>query len=154
MNIKPPNVCMIAGVFIYQGFMAVSQLPFKLGEIVTQLGVSQVVIIVAIVIMYIIAGCFIPEIVAVILTIPIVYPVIVAVGFDTIWFGVIIVRMMEIGSISPPMGINVFVLGGVTGIPIGTIYRGVIPFVIADFFHVALLIAVPALSLWIPSMML
>ena len=104
-------------------------------------------------IMYIIAGCFIPEIVAVILTIPIVYPMIAAVGFDTIWFGVIIVRVMEIGSITPPMGINVFVLSGVTGIPIGTIYRGVIPFIIADFIHVVLIISFPVLSLYIPSMM-
>jgi len=144
---------MIVGVFMYQGFMAASQLPFKLGELVASLGVSPIVIILAIVIMYIIAGCFIPEIVAVILTIPILFPVAVAMGFDTIWFGVIIVRMMEIGSISPPMGINVFVLSGVSGIPIPTIYRGVIPFVLADFVHVALLIAFPILSTWIPSMM-
>lgn len=61
--------------------------------------------------------------------------------------------MMEIGPITPPMGMNVFILGGIIGVPISTIYRGIIPFVIADFAHVALLIAVPALSLFIPSMM-
>ena len=63
------------------------------------------------------------------------------------------VRVMEIGMITPPVGIICFILSGVTKVPVGTIYRGVIPFVIADFFHVALLVAVPALSLWIPTMM-
>jgi tripartite ATP-independent transporter DctM subunit len=144
---------MIAGVFIFMHFMAASQLPMWLGEWVAGLNVSNTVIIVAIVIMYIIAGCIIPEIVAIMLTIPIIYPVIQAVGFDPIWFGVIVVRMMEIGSITPPMAINVFMLSGISGIPISTVSRGVIPFVIADCFHVALLIAVPALSLYIPSMM-
>ena len=145
---------MIAGVFIFMHFMAASQFPMWLGEVVAGLGVSNTVIVIAIVIMYIIAGCIIPEIVAIILTIPIIYPVIQAVGFDPIWFGVIVVRMMEIGSITPPMAINIFMLSGITGISIGTIARGVIPFIIADCCHVALLIAFPVLSLYIPSMML
>jgi tripartite ATP-independent transporter DctM subunit len=144
---------MIAGVFLFMHFIAVSKLPFMIGEFVVGLGVPDVVVIMAIIIMYIILGCFMPEVPMVILTIPIIYPVILAVGFDPIWFGVIIVRVMEIGSITPPMGINVFVLSGITGIPIGTIFRGVVPFIIADCCHVALITAVPALALYLPSMM-
>lgn len=144
---------MIVGVFIFMHFIAVSKLPFALGEFVVGLGVPDVVVIIAILVMYIILGCFMPELPMVILTIPIIYPVIVQVGFDPIWFGVIIVRVMEIGSITPPMGINIFVLSGITGTQIGTIYRGVIPFVIADIVHVALITAVPAIALWLPGMM-
>jgi len=145
---------MIVGVFIYATFTAISQFPFWLGDIVAGLNVPKIAIIIAIIIMYIIAGCFIPSLVAIVLTIPIIYPVILALDFNPIWFGVIIVRMLEIGQITPPMGINVFILGGITGLPIGTIYRGIIPFVIADFAHVALLVAVPAVSLFIPNMMM
>ncbi|MFC1946194.1 TRAP transporter large permease [Chloroflexota bacterium] len=145
---------MLVGVYFFMHFMAVSKLPFLLGELVTTMQVPTIVIIIAIVVIYIVLGCFLPAIPSVLLTIPILYPVILAAGLDPIWFGVIIVRMVEIGSITPPMGINVFVLCGITGIPIGTLYRGIIPFVLADFAHVALLIAVPAISLWLPSMML
>jgi tripartite ATP-independent transporter DctM subunit len=144
---------MIAGVFIFMHFIAVSKLAFALGEFVAGLGVPDIVIIIAIIIMYIILGCFMPEVPMVILTIPIIYPVIVTLGFDPIWFGVIIVRVMEIGSITPPMGINIFVLSGITGTPITTIFRGVIPFVISDCCHVALLVAIPALALFLPGMM-
>jgi TRAP-type C4-dicarboxylate transport system permease large subunit len=144
---------MIAGVFIFMHFIAVSKLAFTIGELVAGLGVPDIVIIIAILAMYIFLGCFMPEVPMVILTIPIIYPVIVTLGFDPIWFGVIVVRVMEIGSITPPMGINIFVLSGITGTPITTIFRGVIPFVIADCCHVALITAVPALALFLPSMM-
>jgi C4-dicarboxylate transporter DctM subunit len=143
----------MAGVSIFTKFMAASELPFMLGNIVAGLDVPDIVIIVAIVLMYIILGCFLPAIMAIILTIPVIYPVVLAMGFDPIWFGVILVRMVEIGSITPPVGMNAFILSGVSGVPLGTIFRGVIPFVVADFAHLALLIAVPALSLFLPSMM-
>ena len=144
---------MIAGVFIFMHFIAVSELPFALGNFVAGLGVPDMVIIFAILVMYLILGCFMPEVPMVILTIPIIYPVIVMLGFDAIWFGVIIVRVMEIGSITPPMGINIFVLSGITGVSIATIYRGVIPFVIADVCHVIIITALPILSLLLPNMM-
>ncbi|MBA7582030.1 C4-dicarboxylate TRAP transporter large permease protein DctM [subsurface metagenome] len=103
--------------------------------------------------MYILLGCFLDVYSALILTVPIIFPVIVALGFNPLWFGVIMVRVMEIGLITPPFGMNVFILSSVTGVPIGTIFRGVIPFVITDFCHVALLVAIPALSLFIPMSM-
>jgi C4-dicarboxylate transporter DctM subunit len=103
--------------------------------------------------MYIILGCFLDVYAAIILTVPIIFPVVLALGFDSIWFGVIMVRVMEMGLITPPMGMNVFILAAVTAVPIGTIFRGVIPFVIADFCHVALLVAIPALSLFLPMNM-
>ena len=103
--------------------------------------------------MYIVLGCFLDIFAAIILTIPIIFPVVLAMDFNVIWFGVILVRVMEIGLITPPMGMNVFIMSTVTDVPIGTIFRGVVPFVIADFAHVALLVAVPQLSLFLPESM-
>lgn len=144
----------LLGVTLFQRFMAASELPMALGAFITGLDVPPMVVLVSIVIVYVILGCFLPAILAIILTIPIIYPLIIAMGFDPIWYGVLMVRMTEIGALTPPMGIDCFMLSGVSGIPLGTIFRGVVPFVIADVLHVALLIAVPQLSLFLPNMMM
>ena len=146
-------VLMLVGAFLLLNFLAIAGLPTRLGEIVAAINLSRMWILVGILFMYIVLGCFLDIFAAIVLTISIVFPVITALEFDPIWFGVIMVRMMEIGLITPPIGLNVFVLSGATDIPIGTIFRGVIPFVIADFAHVALLITVPSLSLFIPETM-
>jgi len=146
-------VFILMGASIFMRFIALSQLPFVLGDLVAGLEVPSIVIIIAIVIMYIIVGCFMPAVLAIILTIPIIFPMVLALGFDPIWFGVLIVRMTEISAITPPVGMECFVLSGVSGIPISTIFRGVVPFIIADFCHVALIIAIPAISLFLPNMM-
>jgi TRAP-type C4-dicarboxylate transport system permease large subunit len=88
-----------------------------------------------------------------VLTIPIIYPLVDALGFNLIWYSVIMVRIIEIGMITPPFGINLFILSGVIKEPLGTLYKGVLPFVIADFCHVALLVAIPQITLLLPSMM-
>jgi len=90
----------------------------------------------------------------IILTVPIFFPVITALGFDPIWFGIIVVRLLEIGQITPPVGINVFVIKGVArDVPLYTIFRGIVPFLIADLCHVALLVAFPKISLFLPGLM-
>jgi len=144
---------MVLGAYIFIRFMAVSKLPFLLGEVIAALTLPNLVIIIAIIIFYIIVGMFLDIFSSIILTLPIVYPVILAMGFDPIWLGVIIVRVMEVGLITPPVGMNVFVLAGATDVPLGTIFRGVVPFVVADILHIALLVAFPAISLFIPSHM-
>lgn len=90
---------------------------------------------------------------AILLTLPILFPVILSLGFDTIWYGVIMVRVMEVGLITPPMGLNVFILAGVSETHVGIIFRGVVPFIMADILHIALLVAFPALSLYLPTRM-
>ena len=144
---------MLVGTFMFMYFMAASKLPFALGDWVVGLGVPDIVVIIAILLMYIILGGPLPEVPLVILTIPIIYPVIVKMGFNPIWFGVLIVRILEMGSISPPVGQNIFVMSGITGIPIATVYRGVWPFIYADIAHVAVLVAFPIISLLLPGMM-
>jgi tripartite ATP-independent transporter DctM subunit len=145
---------MVVGAFILMRFLALSGLPSLMGELVTGLAVPRVLVLVAILVMYIILGCFMDAVSMIILTLPIIFPTILALGFNPIWFGVITVRMIEIGEITPPFGLNVFTLAAVSGVPIGTVFRGVIPFVLTDFCHVALLVAVPQLSLFIPNRML
>ena len=144
---------LIVGAFVFSHFIAVSKLPFMLSEFVTGLHVSKYYILVAVIVLYVLLGMFLDIMSSMILTIPILLPVIISLGFDQIWYGVIMVRLMEVGLISPPVGMNVFVLAGVTDVPIGTIFRGVIPFIVADIVHIGLLIAFPSLSLLLPNMM-
>jgi TRAP-type C4-dicarboxylate transport system permease large subunit len=93
------------------------------------------------------------EMAIMLLTLPIIYPIILNLGFDPIWFGIIMTKMMEIGMIAPPVGINVFVIAGISGIPMWTIYKGATPFLIADLIQVVLMIIFPQIVLFLPSMM-
>ena len=146
-------VLLITGAFIFLRFLAVSQLPAALSDFVSGLEVSKYILIAGIVVFYLILGCFWDIFACMLLTLPFIFPVVEAIGMDPIWFGVIMVRCMEVGLITPPFGLNIFILSGVINVPVGTLYRGVLPFVLADFCHIALLVAVPALSLWLPSTM-
>jgi C4-dicarboxylate transporter DctM subunit len=146
-------VFMIVGAFMLMRFLAISKLPFFIGDLVAGLPVGRMWIMIAIIVMYIILGCFLDIYAAIILTCPIIFPAVMALNFDVIWFGVIMVRVMEMGLITPPMGMNVFIMASVSDVPIGTIFRGVVPFIIADILHVALLVAVPSLSLFLPNNM-
>jgi C4-dicarboxylate transporter DctM subunit len=144
---------MLVGTFMFMHFMALSRLPFAVSDWVVALHVPRIVVMIAIIIMYLILGGPLPELPLVMLTIPIIYPLVIAMGFDPIWYGVIIVRMLMIGSISPPVGQNIFLMSGLSGVPLSTVYRGVVPFLIADVINVALLVAFPSLSLYLVRMM-
>ena len=140
-------VLIIAGAFILMKFMAVSRLPSWLADFVSGLPFPPMIILLLILCLYIILGMFLDIYAAILLTLPILFPVIVSLGFDPIWYGVIMVRVMEVGLITPPMGLNVFILAGATNAPLGTIFKGVVPFLIADILHIALLVAFPGISL-------
>jgi len=146
-------ILLISGAFVFLRFLAVSGLPGMLSDFVAGLTLSKYVLLTCIIVFYLILGCFWDIFACILLTLPFIFPVVQALGLDPIWFGVIMVRCMEVGLITPPFGLNIFILSGVIKVPVGTIYRGVLPFVLADFFHIALLVAVPALSLWLPSTM-
>ncbi len=144
----------IVGASIFGYFLSVSRLPFELSQIVAGLAVSRYIIFAAVLAVYLFLGCFMLPMPLVIVTIPIIFPLVLSLGFDPIWFGIIVVRICEIGQITPPVGLNIFVIRGVAkDVPIGTIYRGVIPFVITDLFHLAMLVAFPQISLFLPNLM-
>ena len=144
---------LIIGAFIFAHLMAISRLPILVGELVGGFAISKYYILFSIILLYIILGMFLDIMSSIILTIPVFFPLIQTSGFDPIWYGVIMVRVMEVGLITPPIGMNVFVLAGVTDIPISTIFKGVVPFLVADLFHILLLIVFPSLSLLLPNMM-
>ena len=144
---------MVIGAFMFNAFLAVTQIPFMVSELLAGLAVSKYVILLIIISFYIVCGMFFDIFAVLILTIPILYPAVEAMGMDLIWYSVIMVRVIEIGMITPPFGVNLFGLAGSVDVPMGELYRGIIPFFIADCLHVALLVAFPILSTFLPSVM-
>jgi C4-dicarboxylate transporter DctM subunit len=155
------TVGMIAVVFIgamiFSYFMAVTKLPMALSNYITMLPFNSYGILAIIILMYIILGCFFEGVAMLLLTLPIIFPTIVTLGFDPIWFGVIIVLMMETAAITPPVGINAYVIAGMVkemNISMSTVFRGIVPFFIAIMVCVAILIAFPRIALFLPSTMM
>ena len=147
-------LALIIGAFIFNQFLAVTRIPFITSEYIVGLGLSKYAVLALILFVYILLGMIFDIFAILVLTIPIIYPTMIALGFDPIWYAVIMVRVIEIGLITPPFGINLFGLAGTVDVPIATMYRGVMPFLLADFLHVALLIAVPSLATFLPEIML
>ncbi|MDB4443936.1 TRAP transporter large permease subunit [bacterium] len=134
-------------------FMAITRIRYAASEFIVGLGLSKYLILAIILIVYIILGMFFDIFGMLILTVPLVFPMIEALGFDPIWYGVIMVKVAEIGCITPPFGINIFGLAAAVDAPVATMYRGVIPFFIADIIHVLVLIAFPSLCTFLPGLM-
>jgi len=147
-------MALIIGAFIFNQFLAVTRIPFVASEWVVGLGLNRYIILIIIIFLYIILGMIFDIYAILILTLPIIFPTMIALGFNPIWYAVIMVRVIEVGLISPPFGINLFGLAGVVDVPMGTLYRSVIPFIISDILNIALLIALPSLSTFLPEMML
>jgi C4-dicarboxylate transporter DctM subunit len=144
---------LFVGAMIFMRFLAITKLPFALAESVRSLPLPPYAIFSVIVLVYILLGMFLDVVSAVALTIPIIFPTVVALGFDPIWFGVIVTLVQEMGLITPPVGMNVFVLAGATEVPIGIMFRGVLPFVLAMLVGIVLLSVFPQIALFIPNMM-
>jgi tripartite ATP-independent transporter DctM subunit len=141
----------LIGASIFSNFINFTTMPADLQAFVTGVGVHPIFVIVAICAIYVVLGCAMEALSMILLTVPIFYPLVVALGYDPIWFGVLIVCVVEIGLITPPVGMNVFVLRSVLpDVPTGTMFRGVMPFVGADIVRLAVLIAFPIVTLWLP----
>ena len=140
----------LIAAFLFQYFLAVSQASQLLGDFLTSLPVGPMGVVIVILAFYIIIGMFVDELAIVLLTIPIVFPIVVGLGFDPVWFGVLVVVTVQIGLIAPPVGIICFIMNNmVPDIGLVNIYKGAMPFVLADLVWLALLIAFPALSLFL-----
>lgn len=142
---------MIIGAYILMRFLAITQLPNVSADYIAGLGVSPYATLAIIIVFYLILGMFLDVLSAVLFTVPIIYPVIINLGFDPIWFGVIMVIVQEAGLVTPPIGLNVFALGSVTDIPMMRIFRGVLPFVIAMLVCIGMLVAFPDIALLLPN---
>ena len=142
----------ILGAIIFNKFIAVTRVPFALADWVGGLNLPPMVVMIMIIIAYLIGGCFMDSLGLILLTVPIFFPVAVKLGFDPIWFGIMITRVAEIGVITPPVGMNVYVMKGVApDIPLSTIFRGIVPFLVADVVSVGLLLSLPQIALFLPS---
>ncbi len=145
----------LIGALIFGYFLTVTQTPQKVTELLTGLGLGPYGILALIMVMYLVLGCLMDAMAMIILTVPIIFPVIIHLGFDPIWFGVIIVMTVELGLIHPPVGMNVFVIKSVVkDVSFSTIFRGVMPFVVTDLIRLVILIAFPMLALWLPTRMM
>jgi len=144
----------LIGALLFGYFLTITQVPQKLMEMLTGMGVGRYGILAMIMVMYLVLGCLMDAMAMIILTVPIIFPVIVQLGFDPIWFGVIIVMTVELGLIHPPVGMNVFVIKSVVkDVSFTTIFKGVIPFVVTDLIRLVILICFPIIALWLPSKM-
>src|SRR3546814_661469 len=140
------------GALMLANFINFTSLPQDLIDIVDHFNLSPLAVIFMISAIYIVLGCVLESMSMILLTVPVFYPLVQELGFDLIWFGIIVVVVTEISFITPPFGMNVFVLRGLLpGVSTQTIFRGVMPFVISDIFRLALLIFFPAISLYLPT---
>ena len=144
----------LIGALMFAEFINITSMPADLKRLVSTMGLSPVMVVAAICAVYVVLGTAMEELSMVLLTIPVFFPVITQLGFDPVWFGIIIVCVVEIGLISPPVGMNMFVLKSLLPeVSTGTVFRGVMPFVWADVIRLAILVAFPVISLWLPSLM-
>jgi C4-dicarboxylate transporter, DctM subunit len=144
----------LIGALCFSYFLTITQTPQHITEFLTGLGIGKYGVLALILLMYLVLGCLMDAMAMVILTVPIVFPVITTLGFDPIWFGVIIVMTVELGLIHPPVGMNVFVIKTVVkDVKMSTIFVGVLPFVATDLVRLTLLIAFPLLATWLPERM-
>ncbi|MGI9829476.1 TRAP transporter large permease [Vibrio vulnificus] len=144
----------VISALILSNFVNRAGLPTALVELIQTANVTPMMALGLILVIYIILGCVFESMSMMLLTVPIFYPVIVELGFDPIWFGIIVVVVTEISLITPPVGLNIFVLSGlIKDINTATIFRGVLPFWVADMVRLALIVLVPAIALYLPNML-
>src|SRR5690606_20474833 len=140
--------------FIFSYFVVLTELPHTLVEWTRSLNATPAVIMLILILFYIILGCFLDGIGMVLITVPVFFPLVVEAGFDPVWFGVVLVLVVELGLIHPPVGMNIFVIRAqAPEIPLSVIYLGVLPFLVAPLVLLALMVTMPQLALWFPGLL-
>jgi len=144
----------LIGALIFANFINVAGVPSAVVNAINSLGLPPLGVIFGLIIFYILLGAVFDELAMILLTIPVFFPLVIGLGFDPIWFGIVIVMVVEIGLICPPIGMNLFVIKAAVGnVPLTTMFRGIIPFVIADIIRLTLIVLVPTLVLFLPNQM-
>jgi tripartite ATP-independent transporter DctM subunit len=142
----------VVGAFIFSRFIVLTQFPNEVARWVQEAGVGPFWILMAVTALYVLLGTFLDEVSTILITVPVTLPLITGIGFDGVWFGIFVTVMCTIGLISPPTGMTVFVIQAQhPEIPAARIYMGTLPFLVADFVLVGLLIAAPGLVSWLPA---
>jgi len=147
-------MCVLVGALIFSNFVNVAGVPSKVVALIDWFGLPPIGVILLIIVFYLILGCVFDSLAMILLTVPIFFPLVTGLGYDPVWFGILIVVAVEISLITPPIGMNIFIIRTVlSDLPVTTIYRGVVPFILADFLRLALIVALPALILFLPAQM-
>jgi tripartite ATP-independent transporter DctM subunit len=145
---------LIIGASIFTEFINYTGAHKSVLHLVQDSGLSPLAVLFVIIGIYIILGCVLDSLAMMLLTLPMFFPIVSGLGYDPVWFGILMVMLMELGLITPPIGINLFVLKTIVPeVPLAVIIRGVIPFVVSDLGRIALLVAVPGLALWLPNLL-
>jgi C4-dicarboxylate transporter DctM subunit len=147
----------LIGALIFNYFVAATTIPYALADFIGTLPLSPLAILFMVLVLYFFLGAFLDVAAMTVLTVPIFFPMIMDLGFDPIWFGIIFVRMAEIAMITPPIGMNTFVIAGVAkdmGVDMGQVWKGIFPFVVADLFHVTMLVLFPSIALFLVGLMM
>ena len=153
LRVSSAIMMIVLGAFLFGYFLTITQFTQKAVTFLTGLPVGAYGVLAIIMVGYFILGAVMDELAMILLTVPIVFPVMMQLGFDPIWFGVIIVMAVTFGLVCPPVGMNVFVISSIArDIPLGKIYRGTYPFIAVDIFRLVILCAFPGLSLWLPGL--
>jgi tripartite ATP-independent transporter DctM subunit len=145
---------LLLGATVLGHFFAVTKMPFIVADFLSSLPVDRTIIMIMIIFVFLIGGSFIEDLAFTILAIPIFLPLILKLGYDPIWFGIIVCVTNMIGIILPPMAVNVFVVSGITKVPIGTIYKGIYPFIVGMAICLTILVLFPQISLWLPNLLM
>jgi C4-dicarboxylate transporter, DctM subunit len=144
----------LIGAILFNNFLILASVPNLVSDWLSGLPLGRTAVLLVIVVMYFLLGCLLDSLAMILLTIPIVFPIVSALGYDPVWFGIIIVIVVELGLITPPIGMNVFVIKGMAkDVPLEAIFRGVTPFIVAQSILLLALIAFPQIALWLPSTM-
>lgn len=147
-------MAVLVGALIFANFINIAGAPRAIIDMIEALQLGPFWVLLLLILFYLVLGCVFDSLAMILLTVPVVFPLVQAFGFDPIWFGIIIVVVVEISLITPPIGMNIFVIRSVNPeLPVTTIFRGIVPFLIADFLRLALLLLIPALVLYLPMQM-
>jgi tripartite ATP-independent transporter DctM subunit len=153
LNITCKLLMILMGVGILGYFLAATRLPFALADFITGLGVNRYIVFALVIIFFLVLGCLLNVIPMILLVLPTIFPMITALGFDPIWFGVCTVLMMEAGQITPPIGVNVFAIATASGVPMYTVFRGILPFFICMLVLLVLMTIFPQMVLFLPKLL-
>ena len=153
LNVTCKLIMILMGVSVLGYFLAATRLPFFLADYISGLDVNRYVIFACVIIFFLILGCLLNVIPMILLVLPTIFPTVVALGFDPIWFGVVTVLMMEAGQITPPIGVNVFAISAASGVPMYTVFRGIFPFFICMIILLVLLTLFPPMALYLPGVL-
>jgi C4-dicarboxylate transporter, DctM subunit len=154
LNIACMAFTLLAGATILGHFFTVTRIPYIVGELLGNAELNRNIIMIIIFAVYLIGGSFIEDLAFLILATPIFLPLVLKLGYDPVWFGIIVSVLTMIGIILPPMAINVFIVSGVTKVPIGIIYKGIYPYIVGMYICLFIFLFFPEISLWLPNLLM